>query len=110
MKISARDYIALAALCALLLFAPGCSSPTVQTFGPVVAQVAAARLAVPFLEQHPGSEAKLEAVAAALDEVAAGQSAAEITDAAIRAFVTARAPKWGLLPAEQQPPHAEPLK
>lgn len=88
----------IALLCALLLAA--CASPAVQAFGPLVAQVATTRLARPLLDKNPAAAPKLAALAAALDEVAAGATGAEITDSLIRAWVAKRAPAWGLLPGE----------
>lgn len=77
------------------------TNSTVDTFGPLVAQIANARIAKSMLDKNPSSEAKLVAISAALDAIQ-GADLQEITANAITAFVDSGSEKWGLLPGEKQ--------
>lgn len=101
--------IALGLLLHALLFS-GCASPAggptapsiIATLGPAVSMVASERISLAILKNHPGREIVLKAVSDDLGLLTTGANLAEITDAAIAAFVDSRAAKWGLLAGEAE--------
>lgn len=106
-KVSLCLFAAIAGLVIALFSACGSTSSstsaTINTLGPLVAEVAQARLVDVYLDKNPGKEASLLAVAAALETITAdAATGTEITEAVIRGFVAKRAPGWGLTEPEQQ--------
>lgn len=101
----------LAGLSAVLALS-GCVNPTsadgrggssvLTSLGPIVAEVAQARIAQRMLDRHPDREASLLAIAAALDTIANEAAGTEITEVVIRAFVVRSTEKWQLTAPEQE--------
>lgn len=96
----------LVALCASLLALcsfTGCASTGPNsTLGPLVAEVAQARIAKEILDRNPSAAPKLQAVADSLGLLLEGGATDEISEAAIRGFVAGYADKWELTAPEQQ--------
>lgn len=73
-----------------------------SSLGPIIAEVAQARIAKSLLDRNPAAETKLRAIATALDVISAEASGAEISELAIRSFVANRAAEWQLTAPEQE--------
>lgn len=89
-------------LLALALLLTACTTTQVQTFGPLVTEVAETRLTVAFLKKNPTKAPALIAVAAALETLQDTPNVKEITEAAIRAFIAKVGEKYALLPPESE--------
>lgn len=115
----------LLALVALLFLAAGCATPgsssatakglpgartdtgeTLRSFaavaGPIVLRRVQAEGVERYLKRHPGKVQTLLGLATALETLAGSSSSADISEAAIRAWVAAQAPKLDLIEGEEE--------
>jgi hypothetical protein len=108
MKTRPSHHIVAALICALGLLLPGCastgdggSSALRSELGPLVAEVAQARIAMRILDRSPERADTLLAIAATIEALSAEASGGEISEVLIRGWVAKQAPEWQLTAPEQ---------